>query len=220
MFCSITLFQIVRFEKFLHKQGLFFLNDHFKCQQSYVIFKIEHFIPYFCLSQYYSLCVYISHIFTFQVQFWSPWMTIWNLLFYVDLETSWKIKLICVPAHCYWSIPFSAVNCVCFFFFFFFWTFSHVCQKYVAEVLIIHFCNYYHQRFLSPYEYQSCSPISVQPELIVGGSTPEKSGVNCTFFCLQKSFCCTWLVRLITFGWSISQKATWFRESDVPFLVE
>ena len=37
----------------------------------------------------------------------------------------------------------------------FFVTFSCVCQIYVAEVLIIHFCNYYHLRFLSPYEYQS-----------------------------------------------------------------
>ena len=41
----------------------------FEYQQSYVIFKIEHFIPYFYLSQYYLLYVYINHVYTFQVQF-------------------------------------------------------------------------------------------------------------------------------------------------------
>ena len=75
-------------------------------------------------------------------------MTIWNLLFYVDLEISSKIKLICVPTHYYWSIPFSAVNSIlCKPF--------HMYVRYVAEVLIVHFWNYYHLRFLSPYEYQS-----------------------------------------------------------------
>ena len=59
-------------------------------------------------------------------------MTIWNKLFYVDLETSSKMKLICVPAHYYWSIPFSAVSSI-------FLNFSCVCQIYVAEVLIICF---------------------------------------------------------------------------------
>ena len=65
MFCPITSFQVVRFEQFLHKQGSYFWDDCFEYQQCYVIFKIEHFIPYFCLSQYYLLCVYISHIFYF-----------------------------------------------------------------------------------------------------------------------------------------------------------
>ena len=37
----------------------------------------------------------------------------------------------------------------------FLYNFSHVCQIYVAEGLIMHFCNYYHLRFLSPYGYQS-----------------------------------------------------------------
>ena len=44
-------------------------------------------------------------------------------------------------------------------------TFSHVCQIYIAVLLIIHFCNYYHLRDLSPYEYQS--------EVNFGGSTPD-----------------------------------------------
>ena len=86
-------------------------------------------------------------------------MKIWNLLFYVDLETSSKIKLICVPTQYYWSIPFSAVNSI------FLKTFSCVCQIYVAEVLIIHFSNYYLLRILSPYEYWS--------EVSFGGSTPD-----------------------------------------------
>ena len=34
----------------------------------------------------------------------------------------------------------------------------------------------------------------------------EKSGVNSTFFCLQKSFCRAWLERLISFIWPMSQK--------------
>ena len=51
MFCPITLFQVVRFEKSLHKQGLLFCRNCFEYQQSYVIFKIEHFMSYFCLSQ-------------------------------------------------------------------------------------------------------------------------------------------------------------------------
>ena len=72
-------------------------------------------------------------------------MTIWNLLFYVDLETSSKMKLICVPTHYYLSIPFSAVNSISFL------IFSHACQIYVSEVLIIHFCRYCHLRLLSPW---------------------------------------------------------------------
>ena len=75
-------------------------------------------------------------------------MTIWNLLFYVDLDTSSKIKLIFVPTHNYWSIPFSAVNSV-------FFHFSHVCQIYVAEVLIIHFLQILPSKVLSLYECQS-----------------------------------------------------------------
>ena len=31
-------------EKFIHKQGFFFPDNHFEYQQSYVIFKIEYFI--------------------------------------------------------------------------------------------------------------------------------------------------------------------------------
>ena len=42
-------------------------------------------------------------------------------MFYVVLETSSKTKLICVPTHYYWSIPFSAVNFLSF-------SFSHICQ--------------------------------------------------------------------------------------------
>ena len=65
----------------------------------------------------FPLCLHMSYIFTFQVQFWYPWMTILNSLFYVDLETSSKMKLICIPTHYYWSIPFSAVNSILYNFF-------------------------------------------------------------------------------------------------------
>ena len=46
-FCPITPFQIVRFEKFLHKYRSFLQDDHFE-YQCYVIFKIECFVWYLC----------------------------------------------------------------------------------------------------------------------------------------------------------------------------
>ena len=45
MFCLRTLFHIVRFEKFLHKQGSIFWGDCFEYQKHYFIFKTEHFVP-------------------------------------------------------------------------------------------------------------------------------------------------------------------------------
>ena len=44
-------------------------------------------------------------------------MTIWDIFFYVDLATSSKFKLICIPIYFKWSIPFSAVNSSFFNFF-------------------------------------------------------------------------------------------------------
>ena len=49
--------------KISSQAGLFFPDGHFEYQQPYVIFKFEHFTPYFCLSQYYLLHVYITHNF-------------------------------------------------------------------------------------------------------------------------------------------------------------
>ena len=62
MFCPITLFNIVRLEKFIHKWGSFFFRWLFWVPITYVIFKIEHFIPHFYLTQYYLLYAYRSHI--------------------------------------------------------------------------------------------------------------------------------------------------------------
>ena len=86
-------------------------------------------------------------------------MKIWNLLLYVDLETSSKIKLICVPTQYYWSIPFSAVNSI---FFHFFMCMPDTCRWGTNYTC---FSNYYLLRFLSPYEYWS--------EVSFGGSTPD-----------------------------------------------
>ena len=61
--------------------------------------------------------LHIPYICIFQGDFWYPWMTILNLIFYVDLETSSKMKLICVHTHYYWSIPFYAVNSILFYFY-------------------------------------------------------------------------------------------------------
>ena len=64
-----TMLQVVRFEKkFLHKQWLWFPDEHFGTTTLVILDSI--LLPYFCLSQYYLLYVYISHIFYF-------WSLIW-----------------------------------------------------------------------------------------------------------------------------------------------
>ena len=105
---------------------------------------------YLFISILFALCLHKPYFLLFKCKFDKCELQFETYCFYVNLETSSNIKLIYVPAHYYWLIPFSAVNSV-----FFLLTFSCVCQIYVADVLIIHFCNYYHLRFLSPYEYQS-----------------------------------------------------------------
>ena len=72
MFCPLTLFQVVRFEKFLHKWGgMFFQDDHFEYHQPYVIFKIAGFVAYICLFQYLlALYLHKPYFFNVQVQFW------------------------------------------------------------------------------------------------------------------------------------------------------
>ena len=42
--------------------GVVICDDCCEYQQPNIILKTEHFTPYFCLSQYYLVCVYISHI--------------------------------------------------------------------------------------------------------------------------------------------------------------
>ena len=63
-FCPITLFLVVRFEKFLHKQGLFFPDDHFECNNPVLSLKLNilsHISVYLNI-----ICsVYISHIFCY-----------------------------------------------------------------------------------------------------------------------------------------------------------
>ena len=90
-----------------------------------------------------------------------------ELSVYVHLGTSSKKKLICVPTHYYLSLPYSAVNWI-------FFNFSHVCQIYVAEVLIIHFYRNCHLRFLSPYEYQS--------QVNFWGVNPSPDSYSCSTF--------------------------------------
>ena len=135
--------------------GITFWDNCFEYQQPYVIFKIENFIPHFYLSQYYLFFVYISHIFYFSSAILIALND--NLELYVDLETSSKIKLICIPTHYYWSVPFSAVNSIFFLLF-------HVYARYMwLRYYSYIFCTYYHLRFLSPYDYQS--------EVNLGGPT-------------------------------------------------
>ena len=54
---------------------------------------------------------------------------------------------------CFYSLMlFNSIFCckLCFFL-----TFSHICQIYVAEVLIVHFSRYCHPSVISPYEHKS-----------------------------------------------------------------
>ena len=110
-----------------------FWGNHFEYQQSYVIFKIEHLIPYFCLFQYYfTPHLHKSNFLFFKCNFDSLKLTFWNLTllcrltdFFKDLIHMWSYSLLLV---------ISISSCKLFFF-----NFSHVHQIYVAEVLIIHF---------------------------------------------------------------------------------
>ena len=43
------------------QKGVSFGDEHIEYQQPYVIFKIELFVPYFCLSQYCLPYVYINY---------------------------------------------------------------------------------------------------------------------------------------------------------------
>ena len=135
-------------KKFLHKQGCLFADDHFEYNNSVLSWKLNTFCPIFLfISILFALCLHKPYILLFKCNFGSIEWQFGTYCFYVDLETSSKIKLICVPTQYYWSIPFSRVNtnfcnfCSC------------VCRIYVSEELITHFCNYYHLRFVLPYEY-------------------------------------------------------------------
>ena len=106
------------------------------------------FCPLFLfISILIALYLHRPYISLFKCNFGSLEWQFGMYCFYVDLETFSKIKLICVPTQYYWSIPFPGANSV-------FLSFSCVCRIYVSEVLIMHFCNYYHLRFVSPYEYK------------------------------------------------------------------
>ena len=140
MFCPLTLFQVVRIEKFHPKQGSFFRP----------LFRVPTVLCYLPNWTFHPIFLFISILFAlwlhkpysfllFKCNFDSLEWHLGTYCFYVDLETSSKIKLICVPSH-YWSAPLSAVSSR-------FLSFSCVCWIYVAEVLIIFFCNYYHLRF-------------------------------------------------------------------------
>ena len=80
----------------------------------------------------FALCLHKPYSLLFKCNFDSLEWQLGANCYHVDLETSSRIKLICVPTHIYWSIPFSAVNSHYFYF-------SCVCQIYVAEVPIMHF---------------------------------------------------------------------------------
>ena len=62
------------------------------------------------ISILFPLCVHQPYFFLlFKCNFYSLEWEFGIYCSYVDLEISAKNKLICVPTHYYWSIPFSAV---------------------------------------------------------------------------------------------------------------
>ena len=126
------------------------------------------------ISILFALCLHEPYILPFKCNFDSLEWQFGNYCFYVGLETCSKIKLMCVPTHYYWSIPFSAVNSI------FKKTFSCVCQIHVAEVLIIHFLQLLPSKVFFHYEYQS-------EVNFCGGSTPDLDPapdpyLHCTFW--------------------------------------
>ena len=146
-FCPITLFLVVRFEKFLHKQGCFF---QMMILSTTTLCCLENwkFCPIFLFNSIlFALCLQKPYILLFKCNFGSFEWQFEMYCFFVDLETFSKIKLIWVPIQYYWSIPFPALNAG-------FFMFSCVCQIYVCEEQIIQFCNHYHLKFVSPCEYQ------------------------------------------------------------------
>ena len=116
MFCSITPFQVVRFQKFLHKQWSFFSGQSFWVSTTLCYLQNCSFCPIFpSISILFALCLHKPYFFLlFKCNFDSLEWEFWTYCSYVDLESSSKIKLICVPTHHYWSIPFSVVNSIFF----------------------------------------------------------------------------------------------------------
>ena len=114
IFCLITQSQVLRIEKFIHKEGSFFPDDDFEYQQP-TLYYLQKWIfhPMFqFISILFALCLIKPYYLLFKCNFDSLEWQFETYCFYVDLETSSKIKLICFPTHYYWLIPFSAVNSI------------------------------------------------------------------------------------------------------------
>ena len=148
IFCPITLFQEVSFDKIPSQTEVFLSRQFFRVPTVLCYLQNLTFHPIFLIiSILFGLYLPQPYILLFKCNFDSLEWQLGTCCFYVDLETSWKIKVICVPSH-YWSAQFSAVNSR-------FLSFSCVCQIYVAEVLIIYCLQLLPSKILSPHEYQS-----------------------------------------------------------------
>ena len=106
MLCPITPFQVIGFEIFLQKEGLFFqmtiLSTTTLCYlENWTFCSIFLFI-----SILIALYLHRPYILFFKCNFGSFEWQFGMYCFYVDFETSSKIKLICVPTQYYWSIHF------------------------------------------------------------------------------------------------------------------
>ena len=109
------MIQVVGFEIFLHKEGLFFPDDHFEYNNPVLSWKLNilsHISVYLNI-----ICSMSTEAIYFAIQVFILVALNDNLectVFYVDLETSSKIKLIWVPTQYYMSIPLSCLE-LCFF---------------------------------------------------------------------------------------------------------
>ena len=88
---------------------IFVIDGYFEFQQHYVIFTIEHFIPYFWLFPYYLLYTY------FILCKWNFVSLRWPFVasyFYVNLETSSKINPFITAKYIFEPTPSAASFCI------------------------------------------------------------------------------------------------------------
>ena len=97
--------------KFFHKQGSICIRWTLWVSSTVCYLQNWAFCPIFLLfSILFAVCLLKPYFLLFECNFDSLDRQFGTYCFYVNLETFSDIKLICVPNHCYWSIPFSAVT--------------------------------------------------------------------------------------------------------------
>ena len=114
-FCPISPFWAVKFEKnSFTNRGSFFFQMIVLCTNNPMFSSKLNICPIFLfILVLFALCLHKPYFLLFKCNFDSLEWQFGTYSFYIDLETSLKMKLICVPTYYYWSITFSAVYSVC-----------------------------------------------------------------------------------------------------------